>query len=57
MHASIAHDAFASFAKSAKILENVSTPQPVGKDTKGDLGDVVPKTVENDGGSCLRRLA
>jgi hypothetical protein len=31
---SIAHDAFASFAKSVKILENVSTPLPLGKDTQ-----------------------
>lgn len=45
---SIAHDAFASFAKSVKILENVSTPLALGNDTKADPGGVLPKTETNE---------
>ncbi|WP_082525408.1 DUF982 domain-containing protein [Mesorhizobium sp. Root102] len=45
---SIAHDAFVSFAKSVKILENVATPPPLGKDTKAGPGGVLRKTVKNE---------
>lgn len=45
---SIAHDAFASFAKSVKILDSVAAPLPSGKETKAGPGGVLPKTVKNE---------